>query len=103
EATGGQMRAILHHPAFQALEAAWRGLYFFVRRLDTDANLKLHFLDVSKAELAADLGAAEDLSTTGLYKLLVEQTVNTPGAKPWAVVVGHYTFDQQRPDVELLC
>jgi type VI secretion system protein ImpC len=102
DATSAQMRAILHHPAFQALEAAWRGLFFLVRRLDTDANLKLYLLDVSREELAADLGAADDLGATAAYRLLVEQTVQTPGAQPWAVVVGDYTFDQKQADVELL-
>ncbi|RPJ04005.1 MAG: hypothetical protein EHM36_11435, partial [Deltaproteobacteria bacterium] len=34
-ATGELMRRILHHPDFQAIEAAWRGLYFLVSRLET--------------------------------------------------------------------
>jgi type VI secretion system protein ImpC len=102
EASGVQMRAILHHPAFQAIESAWRGLYFLVRRLDTDANLRLHLLDVAKSELAADLGGNDDLTASGMYKLLVEQTVGTPGASPWAVVAGNYMFDQHPSDVELL-
>src|SRR5262249_10778472 len=40
-ATANLMRAILHHPQFQAMEALWRGLYFLARRLDTDTQLKL--------------------------------------------------------------
>jgi type VI secretion system protein ImpC len=101
EATSVQMRVLLHHPAFQALEAAWRGLHFLVRRLDTDSGLKLFLLDISKEELAADL-AEEDLGTSTLYQLLVEQTVGTPGAAPWAVLVGLYAFDQRPADVGLL-
>jgi type VI secretion system protein ImpC len=57
QAISGQMRALLHHPAFQALEAAWRGLFFLVRRLPTDVNLKIFLLDIAKPELAADLVA----------------------------------------------
>lgn len=101
-ATSGLMRALLHQPEFQALEAAWRGLFFLVRRLDTDANLKLYLLDVSRAELAADLTAAEDLASSGLYKLLVEQTVGTPGAQPWAVIAGNYSFGPSAADADLL-
>src|SRR5262249_35019174 len=73
-----------------------------VRRLETDAGLKLYLLDIAKAELTADLRSADDLLSTGLYRLLVEQTVGTPGAQPWGVLVGSYTFDQSREDVELL-
>jgi type VI secretion system protein ImpC len=96
------LRTILHHPDFQAIEAAWRGAYFLVSRLETDAQLRLFLLDLSEAELRADLAAAEDLRSTGTYRLLVEQTVETPGAEPWAVVVGNYTFDRTLEDAGLL-
>jgi type VI secretion system protein ImpC len=102
EATGAHMRAILHHPAFQAVEAAWRGLFLLTRRLDTDEGLQLFLLDASKEELAADLGAPEDLRTSGSYKLLVEQAVGTSGAAPWAVFVGNYTFGPTAEDALLL-
>jgi len=101
-ATSAQMRALLHVPDFQALESAWRALLFVVRRVETSDRLKLYLLDVSKAEMAADLAAAEDLRSTGMYKLLVEQTVGTPGAEPWALLAANYTFEPTRQDVELL-
>src|SRR5690606_37826468 len=50
-ATGGLMRSILHHRAFQEIEAAWRGLYFLVRRTVTDTDLKIFILDARKDEL----------------------------------------------------
>ena len=103
KAIGGAMQAILHHPDFQALEAAWRGLDFLARGLETDTQLKLYILDVSLAELAADFGSTDDLSATGIYKLLVGQTVQTPGAAPWTVIGGNYTFDDGLVNVELLC
>ena len=101
-AIGELIRAILHHPDFQAIEAAWRALYFLVSRLETDEQLKLYLLDISKAELAADLSGTEDLRSTRLYRLLVEEAVETPGGEPWAVVGGNYTFDHTRDDAALL-
>ncbi len=100
-ATGEGMREVLHHPDFQALEAAWRGLFFLVRRLETDTELKLYLLDVSKAELQEDLKAS-DLRLTGTYRVLVEQTVGTPGGQPWAVVAGNFSFTDSVDDVMLL-
>jgi type VI secretion system protein ImpC len=96
------MRKILHHPDFQAIEAAWRGVHFLVSRLETGAELRLYLLDIAKAELAADLKTSEDLRSTGTYRFLVEQTVETPGGEPWAVLAGNYTFDETREDAELL-
>jgi len=101
-AAGEMMRIILHHPNYQALESAWRGLDFLVSRLETDARLKLYVHDLSKSELAADLNDANDLRTTGMYKLLVEQTLETAGGEPWAAIAGNYTFSRAREDAELL-
>jgi type VI secretion system protein ImpC len=100
-ATAALLRAILHHPHFQAVEAAWRSLHFLIRRLNTDEQFKLYVLDITRDDLAADLGA-EDLRSTSLYKLLVEQTVGTPGGEPWTLLVGNYTFGPDPADVELL-
>jgi type VI secretion system protein ImpC len=91
-ATSAGMRAILHHPDFQALEALWRSVFLLVRRLETDANLRIYLVDIADAELRADLSAAEVLEETGLYKLLVDASVGTPGANPWSLLVGAYTF-----------
>ena len=101
-AAAEMMRVILHHPDFQVLEAGLRGLDFLVSRLETDAQLKLYVLDLSKSEFAADLIGAADLRNSGLYKLLVEQTVGTAGGEPWAVIGGNFTFGQTREDAELL-
>ncbi len=101
-ATSELMRMILHHEDFQALESAWRGLSFLVSRLETDSQLKLFLLDVSKVELTADLTLAEDLRLTAFYKVLVEKAVGTAGGQPWAVVAGNYTFEKNIEQMEVL-
>jgi type VI secretion system protein ImpC len=102
EAISAQMRSVLHHADFQELEAAWRGLSLLVHRLETDAKLKLYFLDANKAELANDLVGVSDLGQTAMYRHLVKEAVGTPGAQPWAIVVGGYTFGPTTQDVEVL-
>jgi len=96
-----QMRGILHHADFQALESAWRGLDFLVRNLELNESLQVYVLDATREELRQDL-AADDLSHTAAYTSLVEQTVGTRGGQPWAVLVGNYTFDQTRADADWL-
>jgi type VI secretion system protein ImpC len=85
-AISGQMRAILHARRFQALESAWRGLFFLVRRLETSPELKVFILDMPQAELTTGAGLAE------LRRIVVEQAARTPGAHPWAVIAGLYAF-----------
>ncbi len=100
-ATSEQLRTILHDPDFQSVESGWLSLDFLVRRLETDTTLKLYLLDVSKADLAADLDR-ESLASSGLYKLLVEQALETPGGLPWSLLVGNYTFGGSIEDADLL-
>ena len=89
-----ELRAILHHPDFQALEAVWRGLDQLVREFGGEECIRLSLLDVSKAELAADLRAVENLAQTGFFKTLRVQ--------PWALLVGAYLFDDSVEDLEML-
>lgn len=89
-----QLRAILHHPDFQSLEAAWRGLELLVREFGGEENLKLRLMDVSKAELINDLRQQENLQETAMFKSLRGQD--------WAVLVGAYTFDDSVEDIEAL-
>ncbi len=101
-ALSAQMRAVLHAPAFQALEAAWRAVFLLVRRLETNTQLKLYLIDVTQEELCRDLLSSLDLRKTQTYRLLVEKTVGTPGAEPWAALVGEYRFGARREDAEVL-
>jgi type VI secretion system protein ImpC len=101
-ALSSQMRALLHVTAFQELEAAWRAVFFLVRRIETGPQLKLCLIDVTKEELAADLLSSPDLRASGAYRLLVEKTVGTLGAEPWALIAGNYSFGPAREDAESL-
>ncbi len=101
-ATSGLMRRILHHRKFQALEAAWRGLFFMVRRADTSSDLKIFLLNASKQELADELKSAESLSSTTLYKILIRDAIETQGGDPWSLVCADYAFEATVDDVAVL-
>ena len=101
-ALGAQMRALLHVPKFQALEAAWRAVFLLVRRIDTDEMLKLYLVDLSENELAADLNATPDLRSTFTCRLLAGDAINAFGGEPWAAIVGNYSFSATRAHAESL-
>ena len=101
-AVAALLRSVLHDPAFQALESTWRGIDFLIRNLETDESLKVCLLNVSRAELSADLMDSDDLRHSGLFRIQVESTVHSPGAEPWALVLGLYHFGLGHEDAELL-
>lgn len=102
QAISDQMRAVLHHPDYQALEAAWRGLYLLTRRLDTGTELKVYLVDCSKDELAEDLENCGDLRQCRLAKALTDPQGDWAADPGWAVFAGLFRFDAAVSDTVLL-
>lgn len=81
-----RINGLLHHPRFQALESAWRGLDFAIRQMD-DATARIHIAQFSKEDLAIDL-ASDNLRATRLYAIL--------HSRRWTAAVGLYSFDESQ-------
>lgn len=98
-----QMRKLLHTPAFQSLEAAWRGVQWLISSVELDENLQLHVFDVAREELLTDVvGAQGKLTQTGLYRALVDRWRNVPGSHGWSVLVALCDFGPSNSDIGLL-
>jgi len=95
------MNTVLHHPKFQALESAWRGLFFTIKRTRTDTDLKLFLLDISKIEIEKAVDA-DDEKNTIFYKNIVEPYTEIAGAKPWSIWMGDYEIKDQADDIFFL-
>ena len=65
-----QVDVILHHPQFQRLEAAWRGLKFVVARADVQENIQIEMLNVSKADLTESFQDAPGIIGSELYRVV---------------------------------
>ncbi|MGQ0565420.1 MAG: type VI secretion system contractile sheath large subunit [Gemmobacter sp.] len=99
-----QVNLILHHPDFQALEAAWRGLHYLVNNTETDEMLKIRVMNISKKDAHKTLrkfkGTAWDQSP--LFKKVYEEEFGQFGGEPYGAIVADYHFDHSPPDIELL-
>jgi type VI secretion system protein ImpC len=99
-----QVNLILHHPDFQQLESAWRGLHYLVYNTETDEMLKIRVMNISKKELHKTLkkfkGVPWDQSP--IFKKIYEEEYGQFGGEPFGCLVGDYHFDHSPPDVELL-
>ncbi len=102
EASSELMRLIIHHPHFKALESAWRGVYLLVRKIETDVDLKIYLIDACKSALANNLKKVNSLAESAYYKWTVRDAIETPGAEPWSLVCGNYSFDVNVEDAAML-
>jgi type VI secretion system protein ImpC len=97
------MNAVLHGADFQRLEATWRGVRRLVDSLDLGDTMKLYVVDVSKAELLADLDASQgDPSKSAAHRLVVDGSRRGADEQPWSLLVGHYSFGANADDIALL-
>ena len=96
------MRKILQHPQFKTLESAWRGIHFLVSRIETNTNLKIDLLNISKNALIDDLKTVSDLNSTSLSKIINAGTTGITGIESWALICGNYTFSLEVEDVAAL-
>jgi type VI secretion system protein ImpC len=97
-----QLDLILHHKAFQALEASWRGLHYLVDKSETGTHLKIRLLNASKTELVKDIESAVEFDQSALFKQIYEAEYGTYGGNPFSVLIGDYAFGRDPQDVATL-
>src|SRR3954447_22071288 len=97
-----QLNEVMHDPAFQKLEGTWRGLHYLVHQSETGENLKIRVLNVNKRELLKDLERAAEFDQSALFKRIYEEEYGQLGAKPYGMLVGHYSFGRGADDLNLL-
>jgi len=83
-----QMRTILHHPQFQALEAAWRSLWMLLQGLGPEDGVEIYLCDTSLADLDGDAAA--------IVRLI------SGAKKPWGLLVADFSFGEGAGDAARL-
>jgi type VI secretion system protein ImpC len=97
-----QLNEVLHYPAFQKLEATWRGIKYLLDQSETNEMLKIKVLNVSKRDLLKDLQRAPEFDQSQLFKKVYEEEFGVFGGAPFAALVGDYEFGRGPEDIELL-
>ncbi len=89
-----QLNEILHHPQFQNLESAWRGLKFLVSNTDVQKNIRIELLNVPQDQL-------RDVLYTHVFKPEYNRIAPCPLC-PLSVMIADYQFDRVSRDIEML-
>ena len=84
-----QINRIIHHPEFQALESAWRGLWYLVGNTSTGKDLKIRVLNISKEETRRQLRQYRDAAwdQSPLFKKVYESEFGQLGGQPYGAIV----------------
>ncbi|WP_029013072.1 type VI secretion system contractile sheath domain-containing protein [Niveispirillum irakense] len=115
---GYWLEAILHHPAFQKLEAAWRSLAYLLQAAGRDGSVRIHCMDCHVDDLQVDLcgpyqgpthadaiSANErerHLRQSYLYKALYETGLGQSGGDSYGLLICDHPFGPGDADMLLL-
>jgi type VI secretion system ImpB/VipA family protein len=106
ENLSAQMDEILHHPKFQALESAWRGLHFLVQNTEFAYPVKIEVLDTTMDELYKDFDRAnlggEDDYESGLLHHVYYSASAKAGEHPYTAMITDFRFDNSKKSINLL-
>jgi len=102
ERIGAQVDEILHHPQFRELESSWRGLKFLVDRTEFSENIRVQFINASKADLVDDFRENDEVGKSGLFHHAYTQEYGQFGGEPVGLMIGNYEFGPGSEDVYLL-
>ncbi|MBL8291575.1 MAG: type VI secretion system contractile sheath large subunit [Bryobacterales bacterium] len=94
-----QLREVIHHPRFQALEATWRGLNYLVNQTESSEMLKIRILHATKDDL---LPEEPDFREHHLFKKIYEEEFGIFGGEPFGLLVGAFEFDSSPDDLRIL-
>lgn len=97
-----QIDEILHHPAVQRLESAWRGIRFVVERAQFTENIAIEVCHCTKQELTDDFADAAEISQSGLYRVVYSTSFATFGGKPYGLICADFEFGPGAEDLGLL-
>jgi len=99
-----QVNKIIHHPDFQQLESAWRGLNYMVMNTSTGKDLKIRVLNISKDETRKMFRQFKDAAwdQSPLFKKIYESEFGQLGGQPYGSLVTDYYFDHSAPDLEVM-
>ncbi len=94
-----QLDALLHHPRFQALEAAWRGLAWLLDQVEDGPGdrIVIRALNASWREIARDLTRASEFDQSHLFRKIYETEFGQAGGEPYGLLVVDHAVRHQ-PD-----
>ncbi|MFS4437487.1 type VI secretion system contractile sheath large subunit [Paracoccaceae bacterium GXU_MW_L88] len=97
DALTAQLNAILHAPAFRAMEARWLGLKKLVDQAGVGRGVLIRVLNVDWRSLGRNLERSADYDQSRLFRLVYDGEFGMPGGLPFGLLVGDYEVSPHDP------
>lgn len=99
-----QLNVVIHHPAFQKLESAWRGLSYLTDNTNVNETQKIRVMNITQEELVRTLGRYRGTAwdQSPLFKQIYENEYGQFGGEPFGCLIGDYPFDHSPISISLL-
>lgn len=95
-----QLNAVFHHPAFQQIEATWRGIDQLVEHANFQSNVTIELMDVSKDELFEDFeNNSSDIFGSSFFEKVYIAEYDQYGGRPYGCLLGLYEFTTSARDL----
>lgn len=85
-----QIDAVLHHPEFKRLEAAWRGVTYLLDQVESDGKVIVRLLSATWAELERDFERASEFDQSALFTKVYSEEYGMPGGLPYGLLLCDY-------------
>lgn len=89
-----QIDAVLHHPRFQELEAAWLGVRYLVAQGEGEPLVRIKLFDANWGLVCRDL--ERDFDQSVLWQRIYSDQFDMAGGQPFGLLVGLYEVQHRR-------
>ncbi|MCJ7629503.1 MAG: type VI secretion system contractile sheath large subunit [Longimicrobiales bacterium] len=96
------MRGLMRSPEFQELESLWRSVVFLLSMAEVSTDLRLYLIDVSEAELTADLLSTDEPTEWGFAHTVLGPISEKGEELRWGALLGAFEFGGEPHHVPLL-
>lgn len=93
---------LLHHPRYQEVESAWRGLHLLTLSASIDAYCQVDLVSFAKESFYEDVCHASSLDESQFFEILYTNEYGQYGGKPYGAVIADFQFGIGDQDIELL-
>ena len=105
-----QLNAIIHHPKYQQMEAAWRGLEYLVSQTPVPEGrqelnsppVRILIYSVTWDDLADDLTGAIEFDSSYLFRRVYTEHYGQAGGQPIGLLIGNYELEPNQTTCDVL-